>query len=222
MYLFDTVNSFGLVNYYPIIDSVKRDIVGGLDPFDCSNVEFAADRFGASVSSLIFANGFCSLPSSNYLSYANGFSFTFWNLLDNPTDAAYFLSFYNDQAHYFSILTDGESEPEVHAAGGSGSSIDLDGTSALFASNTWGHNVVVYENNVISYYLNGELAGQITFNLNSQLEFSKNYFGKLMGQFSKTFFKGKMDEIRFYNRPLDTTQIDNDKNVASFLKKINY
>lgn len=226
MYTFDTVNSYGLVNYFPIIDAVDRDIVGGKDPFDCYNVEICPDRFGVTDSALNFTRGYCKIPPSTYLNYQNGFTFTFWGLQNFRTDSVNFLSFYTDYYHNLNIGPDGEAYPEVHAYNGEDVYVDLDAYLTPTYDDQWMHHGVVFYKDgfILSYFLNGKNGGgeNVGENFAQSTLFLQNYIGKNIGGTDNTFVPllGKIDEIRFYNRALDQSQIQNDMNVSSFLKQI--
>lgn len=227
MYLFDTVYSRGLVNYYPIIDSVIRDIVGGQDPYNCKDVSLSSDRFGVANSALGLGYGFCSLPSYNYLNYPNGFTFTFWTLTqDGGESTFYFLSFYADNNHYFSIGPDGDGYSEVCAQtqDNPSNSIDFDAGYVDLVANIWQHHTVVnqVQNKKIFYYVNGlESGSDEPYDFHTPITFIENYLGKSAGNPTRLFV-GKLDEIRFFEIGFSQQQAVSDMGVSSFLTKISY
>jgi hypothetical protein len=228
LYLFDTVNSHGLVNYYPIIDAVKRDIVGGKDPFECTKVKFDVDEFGAADSALNFNGGYCKLPTNDYLNHPNGLTFTFRSILFDITGDFYFISFDTNSRDdaFFRILADGDKYIEIEARTPASydNYYDFD-TEFEFVENVWQHHVLVNKDIGLYYYRDGKLIyvyydSTDPHNFSTSFEFDYNFLGAR--ELPNDILLGKIDEIRFYNYAFESAQARTDFNVKSFLKKIIY
>ena len=81
-------------------------------------------------------------------------------------------------------------------------------TASAVTLNAWQHVVVTYNtNNQVRIYLNGVLSATGTVpNLNANSYDLK--FGRLYAITSGWFFNGKIDDIRFYNRTLTATEVN--------------
>ena len=72
---------------------------------------------------------------------------------------------------------------------------------------TWYHIVYIRNENSISLYLNGVLQGSISYNGKYQIE-NCLVIGKLWKTWNGNNFNGKIDDIRIYDRTLNTTEIN--------------
>lgn len=73
--------------------------------------------------------------------------------------------------------------------------------------NCWNDVVVNYNGLKVSVYLNGVLVGTKSTSFTSGYFFNRFSIGATLGTFPVWFFKGVMDEVRVYNRPLSVSEI---------------
>ncbi len=77
------------------------------------------------------------------------------------------------------------------------------------AKNKWYHGVVTYNGATCNIYVNGSL----NYSLNTAVTFVSGNIK--IGQYSATYFKGGMDDIRIYNRVLSASEIKQLYNLGS-------
>lgn len=84
-------------------------------------------------------------------------------------------------------------------------------TSNLLPLGSWSHLTVTLAKNILTIYLNGSVIGRSStvtlrpYNLGNVV--SNNFLGKSMFT-ADPYFKGKMDEVRFFNYALSPTEIN--------------
>ena len=75
--------------------------------------------------------------------------------------------------------------------------------------NCWTDIVVNYSNSILSLYVNGKLAGTTTTAFPSPPHFSSDFaIGFFIYRYPTGFFNSVIDEVRAYNRPLTTAEIN--------------
>lgn len=213
---FSQVNlTAGLVTYHPFNGNTNDASGNGINgtPF---NVSLTTDRVGTANSAYYFNSSYSyiELPFSNVYNFAPGGAFTIsvWVLPDqgyswpaqavvvkSPPDPNYLASQWNYGTYILNY----------RAMGGYGGNHVLNGTSTLSNPQCWYHLLQTYENGRWNMYVNGVLESsnltQTRFIL--QDGYSKIFFGK-KGDSDGDYYKGKMDDVRIYNRVLNSAEID--------------
>jgi hypothetical protein len=88
--------------------------------------------------------------------------------------------------------------------------VDTSGTVKL-PLNVWSHVAVTYDGASLKLYINGTLASQKSTTIQIQTSNGSLRIGgnTVWGE----YFKGIIDEVRLYNRALNTTEIQSDMNT---------
>lgn len=212
---FSQVNlTTGLVAHYPL-NGNANDISGNAINGTINNVSLTSDRTGAPNNAYYFSsiNSFIELPYSNLYNFAPSGTFTIsvWVLPDQgyswPAQAVVVKSppnpnYLASQWNYGTYILN------YKAMGGFGGNHVLNGTTTLTSTTCWYNIVQTYDNGKWNMYVNGVLESsditQTRFIL--QDGFSKIVFGK-KGESDGDYYKGKMDDIRIYNRVVTSDEI---------------
>jgi gliding motility-associated-like protein len=205
----------GLVTYHPF-NGNTNDASGNAINGTPNNVSLTTNRLGTANSAYYFnsSNSYIELPYSNLYNFAptGAFTISVWVLPDqgylwpaqavvvkSPPHPDYIASLWN----YGTYLL------YYKAMGGYAYTPVLNGTTTLSSQQCWYHLLQTYENGRWNMYVNGVLESsdlsQTRFIL--QDGFSKIFFGK-KGDSDGDYYKGKMDDVRIYNRVLNSAEID--------------
>lgn len=97
--------------------------------------------------------------------------------------------------------------------------------NTAFQNNTWYHLTMVYANDSLWYYVNGQLISKIAKGFTSAFSASKPVMLAYSdNQTNKRYFKGKIDDVRIYNRKLtaaEVTELYNENDPATSVEDIN-
>lgn len=205
----------GLVAHYPF-NGNANDISGNNINGTVVNVSLTTDKNGNANSAYYFnaSNSYIELPYSNLYNFApqDSFSISVWVLPDQgyawPAQAVVVKApphpdFTLSQWNYGSYILN------YKAMSGYAYNHILNGTTTFITNPCWYNIITTYKNGIWKLYVNGILESSDL----SQTRFilqdgsSKIAFGK-KGESFGDFYKGKMDEIRLYNRVLNLQEID--------------
>lgn len=212
---YEQVNlSQGLIAHFPF-NGNANDISGNALNGVISNAMLTADKDGSANSAYYFngVNSYITLPFSNLynLNPQDSFSISVWILPDlgNPwpaqslvVKAPYNPDFNLSSWNYGSYMLN------YKAMSGYAYNHVLNGTSTLSNDPCWYNIITTYKNGVWKLYVNGALESSDL----SQTKFilkdgnSKIVIGR-KGESSGDYYKGKMDEIRLYNRVLNIEEV---------------
>lgn len=212
---FEQVNlSQGLIAHFPF-NGNANDISGNALNGVISNAILTADKDGTANSAYYFngANSYITLPFSNLynLNPQDSFSISVWILPDlaNPwpaqslvVKAPYNPDFNLSSWNYGSYMLN------YKAMSGYAYNHVLNGTSTLSNDPCWYNIITTYKNGIWKLYVNGALESSDL----SQTKFilkdgtSKIVIGR-KGESSGDYYKGKMDEVRLYNRVLNFDEV---------------
>jgi hypothetical protein len=212
--------SSGLVAYYPFNGNANDESVNGNNGTVQGNVTLSTDRFGNSNKAYSFPgnpNSFIDCGNNPTLQIQGALSLSAWIYMDggavNPRIVQY-----NGQSGNggYTAFVDGTSNINriLHATnynnGGSGTGFCCSSTQGFsITSLSWHHFVYTASSTGLAkMYIDGNLVGEyqgvpvtnITY-LNSL------YIGKFSN--SSDAWGGKLDEIRIYNRVLNTEEVNN-------------
>ena len=190
----------GLVAYYPFAESLD-------DEQECHlyNLSGAAtyvnDRSGAERKAVTF-NGATSLRNNDVPMDFDSFTYTFWFLPSSLDGEQQLLgTSWEEQQSIIQAHVWGQFGIAYWSGGGAPAQI-WGGTPTL---NTWNHGAVTSNGSTISLYMNGLLRAEepLTNPLNKR-ESATLFVG---GRAGTAFFRGAMDEIRYYRRSLSASEI---------------
>jgi hypothetical protein len=204
----------GLVAAYGF-DEVSGSSVGDASMF-ANNGTFGTGvwrttgRFGGAL--FFNGSGRVTIPSTESLSLTNAMTLEAWV---NPSvvDASWRDVVYKGNDNYYLMAT--SSQGGVPAGGASFGNISATteayAPSAL-ATNTWTHLAVTYDGSIIRLYVNG---AQVATRSKTGMYTTSNNPLQIGGNtFYWQYFRGKIDEVRVYNRALGAAQIQRDMNTA--------
>jgi len=206
----------GLVAYYPFNGNAS-DVSGNNINGIVNGAILTTDAAGNTNSAYLFdgTTSFISLPFSTKYDFAptDSFSISTWILpyqnpvyaiaealvVKSPYHADYFQSNWNYGLYlvYNKLMT-----------GWAANNI-INGTTTLKNSQCWYHLAVTYKNGIWYLYLNGQQEAQdltqthfiIQDGASSTIAFGRK------GEASGDYYKGKMDEVRIYNRNLNPAEV---------------
>ncbi|HEX4958013.1 MAG TPA: LamG-like jellyroll fold domain-containing protein [Lacibacter sp.] len=220
----------GLVLHHPF-NGNTNDVSGNAINGTANNVSLTTDRAGNANSAYYFSsiNSYIELPYSNLYNFAPSGSFTIsvWVLPDQgyswPAQAVVVKSpphpnYLASQWNYGTYLLN------YKAMGGFGGNHILNGTTTLTSTQCWYNIVQTYNNGRWNMYVNGILESsdltQTRFIL--QDAFSKIVYGK-KGESDGDYYKGKIDDVRIYNRVVTADEIAalyNENNPCRFTNQV--
>lgn len=174
------------------------------------------DRFSNASSALSFSGSpanFIELPNDPLLKPTNAFSFSGW-IKPGQIATQYILMTRNQSTSNFEaydlhlqITSPGQLRICAKKGDGSGGSTIITGTTAL-SINTWYHFVLTVDNNTMNVYTNGNL--DATTAISTPFNYLAGKKIILGGSNEASFnlpFEGSMDNLRFYNRILNISEI---------------
>ncbi len=205
----------GLIAHYPFTGNAN-DVSGNNINGVVSNATLTTDRNGNANSAYYFngTNAYVLLPYSNLYNFApqDSFSISVWVLPDAgytwpaqavvvkaPANPDFTLSLWNYGTYIFNYK----------AMSGYAYNNITNGTTTLSPNACWYNLVSTYKNGVWRLYVNGVLESENTTQTRFILQdgFSRIAFGK-KGESFGDWYKGKMDEVRIYNRVLNQEEIN--------------
>ncbi len=173
------------------------------------------DRFNNASSALAFSGSILSyveLPDNPLLKPTNAISFSGW-VKTNVLTSQYILTTRNPavsnfEAYCLTIANiSGQCKFRAQKGDGMGGTIIVTGTNSLSAG-TWYHLVITIDNNNLNLYTNGSLVATTTLTIPFSYMTNKKVI--LGGSNEAAFnlpFNGSMDNIRFYNRILNASEV---------------
>jgi len=200
----------GLIAYYPL-NGNAMDISGNNNSGIISGASLVTDRYGKSNSAYIFngTDNFISISSlngTNMPAGMDGFNVSAWYQANNLVQESQLVSLCI-QAKIF--IKDGYIKCNVK--------INTDWTQELSCQTNTDWNFVSFnysKNNKIELYLNGVLKDSHSITNSSmynecwQVSSSiGKYWYSLLPGYDAWFYNGKIDEVRIYNRPLNSDEI---------------
>ena len=210
----------GLVSYYPFTGNPNEVTGNGLNGITQNGAQLTSDRFGNPNSAYYFdgVDDFIQIPSNASLNPSTAFSIA---LYFNPEQSsvqtligkiAYFAGVgtqYQIAINFgpFPGVLYGTNPPANSCAG-----VPLNGayvnTGGSLPNNQWYCVVATFESGVMKIYLNGILI-QTTTAAFSNLNVCSNADVQIGSWWNgdQQRFKGKIDDIRFYNRAINATEV---------------
>ena len=210
----------GLVAYYPFSGNAN-DATSNHNNGTVTGASLTADRFGNSNQAYSFngTSDYINISTSSSLDLKESFSISAWVRPDNYQlpgivvwhgDPAYahdpFILYFSNNPGYNSLgvrrdANDGLMINELYAQSG------------VIFSGIWSHIVATCNATAkqMNIYINGELINSSSFS-DMSINYNTNNFFTMIGAATSTggignFFKGKLNEIRIYNRELTKDEI---------------
>ncbi|MFZ1260857.1 MAG: PKD domain-containing protein [Chitinophagaceae bacterium] len=213
----------GLTAYYPFNGNANDESGNGNNP-SVSKVTYTTDRFGKANAACSFngSSNYIRIPNSASFNFKNGFSMSAWVMVKD---------FYEGTCHGNRIIMKGYSDyldgnylltfDDNHGTNGSNCYTDFPdkkkqsfyaaGAKPLannfIVTGKWYLLTYTYDGTTAQLYVDCQLQAKGTLRNN---DFSNNhdlFFGKMNNPQYPYWFNGLLDEVRFYNRPLNKEEI---------------
>lgn len=211
------VPSSGLVGYWPFTGNAN-DLSGNANNGTVSNAVLVSDRFGNPNCAYSFngTNAQINVPSSSTLvNFPNGQTLSFWmKITALPTDGKehYMIDKTDNTSKYYqAFISDFTNVDNIVYRYGQSSTISSQGTAIPFANlpiNQWFNICFTTDLTVTKTYING-IHFQ-TFTQYSPIGINANplIFGNTnIVNSTNAPYNGNLDDIRIYNRPLDSAEV---------------
>lgn len=216
----------GLVAHYPFSGNAQ-DAIGSHDG-TVFGAQLTTNRFGQTNSAYVFdgINDYISIADDDAIDFAynQNFSISLWLLVDptqndlsgrgneilskwddlTPTSYPYAIRYLNststasDRNKVLALRF--SSDPCTRAPA-------LKSTCPL-SLNVWHHMALVKNGSTLSYYQDGVLLGQVTDNTVAACDTKNSLPVHIAQRANNFFFKGKIDDVAFYNRSLTPKEIN--------------
>jgi hypothetical protein len=217
MNVFAQVPTTGLVGYYPFTGNAN-DLSGNANNGTVTGATLTTDRFGNTNSAYSFngTNTYITVPSTTTIaSFPNGQTISMWlRVTSYPTNGKenIIIDKRDNSNKYYQVFLSNFTNlnKAVYRFAQSGA-VSSQANNINFSSlplNQWFNLTYTTDLNTTKSYLNGSLMN--TFVSASTIGVNTNplLFGKSNQAFSNdAFYNGLLDDIRIYNRPLDSTEV---------------
>ena len=200
------LNSYGLLNYWPIQNNMD-DYAGGSHMIFGANNSISSDRFNNSDSALNFANGFNLVPSGVY--FSGDFTVTLWINYNQMVDWSRILEFSNSKTDAISLYASWSNlaTPGLNIINGSSNSVNTTFSSAL-QTNKWYHVAFRFCAASAKIYVDGVLKASAGNQLvPNNVTRTTNFIGG--NSFGDAKLNAKIDELRIYKRCVSQNEIMN-------------
>jgi gliding motility-associated-like protein len=206
--------SSGLVAYYPFSGNAN-DASGNNIHGTISGATLTTDRSGNANSAYLFNGGtsYIQLPASNLYNFSptGTHSISVWvQVQSNPfsTVQAILVKSPYTSDHYLSAWNYGiYIEFNRFMVGYASTHVLRSNTLSTLDGSCWYHVLYTYDNGKWKLYVNGNLEAQdLSQSLKTLQDNSAIAFGK-KGEAFGDYYKGKLDEVRIYNRVLNDAEI---------------
>lgn len=193
----------GLLAYYAFDNSLIDSMVNPANGQGFGAWSYITNRNNIASKAIDITNGYISLSNTSKLQFSKDDSFTVtgWINIGSQTNGGRILSSENSEGNLrFSVWSSGTKKRIDWAFGNSMVSTDSLNTD------TWYHFCYSYSTSGSKIYINGSLLRE---NSTANIEV-RAYSGYRFGQKNASAFDqyyGKIDEVRFYNRQLFSTEI---------------
>ncbi len=203
----------GLVAYYPFSGNAN-DSSGNGNNGTVSGAKLTTDRFGKANKAYSFdgVSNQIIVPNSPTLTFNNSISFSFWGKLDSLVSGIPLAIRDENTAHETSTRTDMGATPfpdyDINN-GISGGNVYV--KSQIKTDLNWHNFIGVFNQstNVTTFYIDGKLQGTSNVAITTIDKAHLTFGAASYSWGSNQYFKGKIDDIRIYNRSIDSIEIQN-------------
>lgn len=196
----------GLILHYPL-NGNALDVSGNANhgTVSASGVYASVNRSGLNDEAMVF-NGTYEQGMINFpLNIMNGraeFSMSFWFNLSSATSGMSMVGL--DNVLETGFYTSPNRITVYHPTAGSINAVTLTQTT-----NVWQHIVITCSSTEIKIYLNGSLAYSAAGNYSlASNTVTPNIGGNVVNQSNNSWFRGSIDEVRFYNRVINQNEVN--------------
>ena len=209
---FTTNTISDLVAYYPF-NGNATDESGNGNNGTVYGASLTTDRFGNLNSAYEFdGNDYIEAQDSDTLDLTTDMTLAAWIYPASlPIHGSDYKNIFNKRpdagGYHFELLHGGAGYERIGFFVDDGTNFDyLDASTSDIALNIWTHVAATLENNVMKIYINGTEVSSKTTTVTP----STNNLPLLIGtaQQKNAYFKGKIDDVRIYNRALSVTEIE--------------
>jgi hypothetical protein len=198
----------GLLSCYPFSNS-PNDASGNNNHGTSPSVQYTADRFGNGNNALLVNDTTNYLTITNNSLKVNQFTYSVWvNVQNLPTATTSIISLGNSLVDQAILLGPGIGFGLAsYNSDGTYSSSVISGSAPSL--NTWYHVVMVRNSTTVGLYVNGNLSASKSIAGKTPGYGTSNfgaYIGRRTGNVPQ-YFKGKIDDVRIFNRALSTNEI---------------
>jgi len=213
----------GLTAYYPFNGNANDESGNGNNP-SVSKVTYTTDRFGKANAACSFngSSNYIRIPNSASFNFKNGFSMSAWVMVKD---------FYEGTCHGNRIIMKGYSDyldgnylltfDDNHGTNGSNCYTDFPdkkkqsfyaaGAKPLannfIVTGKWYLLTYTYDGTTAQLFVDCQLQAKGTLRNNDFTNNHDLFFGKMNNPQYPYWFNGLLDEVRFYNRPLNKEEI---------------
>lgn len=189
-----------------------------IEPINASTGSFSSisatiNRFGNISKSISFAGNsgsYAELPDNAFLKPADAISFSCW--IKTPSLIDQYIVFTKNSLNSFFEAYELCIDPTLHfmtrKSGPNG--LNMVVSTSTLLPDTWFHLVFTIDNFFVKLYVNGQLEGSTpsTFNGFDYVTGNRVYLGSTNDLNYDAPFSGSMDNVRFYNRTLNATEVN--------------
>lgn len=195
----------GLVGYWPFSGNANDQSGNNLNG-SVTGASLAADRFGNLGKAYAFLNGnqFITLPAPPSNTFTNTMSYSLWYKEVSNTD---YVNIFNTTNNKALVLNPNATGIRAN----DGNSFYVQGNSPMLSVNGWKHLCVVYQGQVITIYINGNLVTSSTTGFSTTIQYlsTQSVVGSTYLMGGQYPFSGLIDDIAIYNRALNQQEITN-------------
>lgn len=219
MFLFEnskkTINTNGLINYWPINDGNIRDYIGNSDMTSVGTTQNVQDRLGNTNCAVYCSDGYYQIPGGYYVTgpytfiawvNVHNFTLSYWPRIfdfSNSLDVATL----DDEVTFGFFASTQQPAAELY----SDSSLILSSVSSIAAEPlVWNHIAAVNDGATVKIYINGTMYANKAMNSPIPTMF-RNYC-----YFCRDFSSPNnvnvayLDDLKIYNRALNQQEINDD------------
>lgn len=187
--------SVGLTAYYPFNGNAEDVSGNGCPTGVLTNVQYTPQRDGDANKAISFngTNAYLDIAKKHFTA-TNRLTVAFW--VNVPSASV--------SVRYFMMCSD---FGVAHSPDGIGLAISVPVTNsakAVVTASTWHHIAGTYDGNIISIYLDGQLA-ESTTHPGTIAETDDELH---IGHYNTTYWEGKIDDVRIYSRVLTQEEIE--------------
>ena len=203
----------GLLGYWPMYDNKADDVIGNKHGVKVGNTRFVDDAERGNVMSLDGSGDYLRITKT--VNSASG-SYSFWFKTDTPARGLFSTSTNNAGSN-----TDRRLSIDNTGIGSRlGGQITSGGTKN-YADNQWHHLMYTHGTGGVKLYVDGQLLASGSQTASTQSGQQQLHLGSNPGMGSGRYFKGLMDDFRYYQRTVPGNEVsllfDGEENKAPLL-----
>lgn len=199
----------GLIAFYPFNENAN-DESGNEYHGTVNGATLVKDRHGESSNAYKFdGNDFIRVKHNSKFNAGTNFALSVWYTIEGPSNndiGSIISKDGRNSGWWLSTQRSGNTTKhlrwEHYRVGGFSQN-----KTFKYSADTWYHSVIVYNNRNLYFYLDNELIGERKLNGNSGISSSDLLIGNQFSGISGRGWKGKIDDVRIYNRALNKEEV---------------